>query len=304
MNKIAIYLLKGLMWALGSLPLGFNYAVGRVVSWFAEHTGYRRDVVLTNLSRSFPSATYGQVRKMAHAFYQSLGQIVAECLWFGACPRDGRRFRRSGMCTFTNVGELNRLHEGGRSVMLLAGHICNWELIGGFCQFDTLGVPVSYAESDAMVSYKRMKSPVWERVMKDNRTALIQNPDRYANLMETSSLVRYIAANHDSGKLFHMIADQYPYKGASGMDIDFMHQPTKTMTAAGRLAARYAMPVVYVGARRVSRGHYEYTFHTIAEDASKLSLEEIYTSFYDLLQQDIEAQPEVYLWSHKRWKKR
>ena len=170
--------------------------------------------------------------------------------------------------------------------------------------FDCGDARPAFAESDAVVSYKRMKSRVWDRVMMDNRTALIANPDRYANLVESSSLVRYIASNHDKHKVFQMIADQYPYKGAACMDVDFMGQTTKTMTAAGRLACKYGMSVAYLGIRRVSRGHYEYTVHTIADNASQMPLDAIYDKFYDLVRQDVEAGPCTYLWSHKRWKKR
>ena len=304
MNEIAYWLLRALMKALGSLPLRFNYAVGSFVAWCLRVTHYRYDVVLTNIARSFPRMTYGEVRQTARGFYTYLGRVVAESVWFGACPRDGRRFRESGICRFSNIEEINRLHRISPSVMLLNAHVCNWELIGGFMHFGPIGAEKSFSEAQAKVSYKQMRSRVWDRIMKDNRTALIAGEDRYGNLLESSSLVKYIAGHHDEHLLFHMIADQYPYKGAGGMDIEFMHQPTKTMTAAGRLAGKYGMAVAYLGVRCVSRGHYEYTVHTIADDASKLSLEEIYDKFYDLVRQDIEADPCSYLWSHKRWKKR
>ena len=47
--------MKWLVRALGALPLGFHYACSGFFTWILKDVmRYRRDVVMTNLSRSFP----------------------------------------------------------------------------------------------------------------------------------------------------------------------------------------------------------------------------------------------------------
>lgn len=297
------YLLRGFMVCLGSLPLKFNYFVGRCISWILEHpVNYRRNVIVTNIARSFPDKTYGEISRITHEFYVHLGMIIAETVWAGAGHR--MRFHRSGIFTITNMEELARLRSLGRSVMVLTGHAGNWELTGGIMYADSLGKPFAFGEEDMNVTYKKVKNRIWDEVMYANRSAMLDHQDSCRPMLESREVLRYVMDHKDEQKVYLFIADQYPYKGAAGMDVEFMHQPTRTMYAAGRLAARYGMPVAYLSVRRARRGHYDYTFKTITEDASGMGLEEIYDKFYTMLQEDIEALPCIYLWSHKRWKKR
>ena len=44
------------------LPLSFHYVVGKVFAWAAKDVmKYRRDVIVTNLSRSFPDKKYEDI---------------------------------------------------------------------------------------------------------------------------------------------------------------------------------------------------------------------------------------------------
>jgi len=297
------YIIRGFMKALGSMPLKFNYFIGRGVSWVLEHPlNYRRDVIVNNISRSFPDMSYKEVSRTVHEFYRNLGMIIAETVWMGAGHK--KRFHDSGIFTITNMEELSRLYENSPSVMILSGHNGNWEMTGGIMCAETKGVPYAFKEEAINVTYKRVKSKLWDQVMYANRTALLYNGGKGHNLIESNEALRYIVEHKDERRIYQFIADQYPYRGAAGMDIEFMHRKTSTMYAAGRIAIKYGMSVCYLSVTRTRRGHYDYTFRTITDNASGMALEEIYDKFYTMLQEDLEAQPSNYLWSHKRWKKR
>ena len=55
-------LVRVLLWPVSILPLGFHRSCGRAVGRIAGSLlGYRRDVVLTNISRCFPEMNYDEV---------------------------------------------------------------------------------------------------------------------------------------------------------------------------------------------------------------------------------------------------
>ena len=84
----------GLMRALSALPLKVHYAFARFLSWFLKNVmRYRRDVVITNLSRSFPDKKYHEISAIADEFYKHFGRLVAEAVWFSGC-RNPERLRR------------------------------------------------------------------------------------------------------------------------------------------------------------------------------------------------------------------
>ncbi len=83
MNEIGVRIARALVKIFGRLPLGFHYAMSRLVCWVVKDVmRYRHDVVMTNLARSFPEKKYRELESIADAYYRHLGDIIVEALWF------------------------------------------------------------------------------------------------------------------------------------------------------------------------------------------------------------------------------
>lgn len=304
MESIGYYILRFLARSFGSLPLKALYRVGGGISWVAEHLiRYRREVILINLSRSFPELKYSQLEAVAHEFYIRFGEILAETVWMaGNYNVNTERFKSSGIVTLTNPEVIDRLYKETPSVMLMAGHVCNWELASGFGLFELDGAPMSFDEAQIYAVYKALSNQAMDRLMREVRTDVMRCPDGQSHMLESMQFVRYVATHRGEHLVYYVDGDQHPYKGAAREEVEFMHQSTKTMTATFRLAAKYGMSLVYLRMRRLSQGHYEYTIVPIAEDASQMSVRDMIGKYYQLMQEDLQADPACYLWSHKRWK--
>lgn len=297
-GKIGSMLLTVLTRPLAVLPLKFHRACGRFMGRVAGRLiRYRRDVVMTNLSRSFPEKKYDELQDICDKFYMHLGKIFAEAVWFGASSYD--RLRKAGIVTVTNTEVVNDLYDKGKSVFVMCSHNGNWELYGGYASYGDF----KFAESDTCMVYKKQASPTWDRFLNRNRLAPIRNKEAYGGLVETFSIVRYVYRHKDRPKLYNFITDQYPYTASSKVRIDsFMNQPVWSMDGAPALARHFGMSVVYLNMREKEDGNYELTFTPICEDASEYSTEDILKRYYTLLEKDIREQPYNYLWTHKRWK--
>ena len=304
--KVWTVIMKGIMRALGALPLGFHYVCAGVFSWIIRDViRYRRDVVMTNLSRSFPDKKYKEISKIADEFYRHFGRIIAETVWFGGC-RNPERLRRKRIVEYSDIEVFEKAYSHSPGVAVLTSHFGNWELLGGCLNYDYRPegkVVEGLVPDDLIFVYKPLKSKIWDKVIGENRCAPVKRLD-YKSYISTESILRHVLGNKDRKLVVNMLSDQCPYKDSvAEVTVDFLHQETKTMFGGASLAHKLGWSVLYASVFPTGKGHYEWRFTEICPDASARSLEDIMRDYYALLQADIEAVPWCYLWSHKRWKR-
>ena len=301
MKKIGSDILEGLMRRLSKLPLSFHYALCRFLSFHLQHVvRYRRKVVKTNLSHSFPEKSAKEIKSITKAFYRHFGEIIAETVWFGGCTYPDERLRKQQLCTMTNSEDLNDAFCASNGLVILESHAGNWEITGGWFEYVPKGAYI-YSEKEVSVTYKKLSSDTWDRIMAKWRTAPM--PATYKGYVESRNMLRHALENKRRKHIYVFPTDQYPYKYASKHEVEsFLGQKTMTMTGAAALAHRLGMGVGMFRMTSISRGHYEQKFELICRDASQSTPEEIMSVYYARLEEDIKAQPWNYLWTHKRWK--
>ena len=300
MKKTGYYLIRGLLAFFGAFPLKLQYMWTGFLAWMARSVvRYRRDVVRENLSEAFPEKSVSQILDIEKAFYRHFAELVVETVWFGQCRRPSR-LRRAGIVRIANPEVINDLHERTSGTVSLYSHCGNWELLGGIGHYSD--VPTHFTEENTCFVYRAMHSKTWDEVMRLNRCAPV-NPETFPGYIETKELVRYVFTHRDEKKFYNINTDQRPYfKSPANIEVEFLGRICQTMTGGAALARKFGFAVCYLGMRRLSRGHYEMVYIPICEDASKMTVEDIMKRYYELLEEDIKADPANYLWTHKRWK--
>ena len=277
-----------------------------VFSWFLKDVfHYRDEVVLTNLSRSFPDRKYKEIKEIADRFYKHLGTIATETIWFGGC-RNPERLRRQRIVEYSNIEVFEDAYGGSPGVVVLNSHFGNWELMGGCLNYDyrePSHLPEGLEPNDIVFVHKPLTNRVWNEIMKDNRCAPVKRLG-YKSYISSERVLRYALENRDRKLVLNFPTDQCPYSiSSSDETVDFMHQKTRTMIGAASIARKLGYSVLYMSLFPVAKGRYEWRFKEICRDASSMTPKEIMQEYYNLLQADIEACPWCYLWSHKRWKR-
>lgn len=300
-GKIGSALLYGLTWPLARLPLKFHRACGRALGRFLGKTvRYRRDEVMINLSRCFPELDYWHVRAVCDRFYEHLGKVFTEAIWFGGCTDPGRLVD-SRIVRISNPEAVNRFREDGRSVVVLTSHSGNWELYGGIESYPH-PQRLAYPEQDVCVIYRRQASPAVDRFLGRNRIAPLEDKKHYDGRVESFEALRYILRHRDCAKMYIFINDQYPYTSKSKVRVRFMGQDTWAMDAAENLARHMGYPVVYLSTREEDDGNYTMNFIPVCDNAAEMPEGAILSRYFELLEQDLREQPWNYLWTHRRWK--
>ena len=302
-EKILEAFLRLLLALFAAMPLTVHYFNAAWIAFLMEKVfRYRVDVVRDNLAHSFPRKDREQLEDILHAFYRHLAHVIVEAIWFGGC-RNVERLRRSRAVEIVNPEAVNSLYEKAPSVVLLLAHTGNWEMLSSILSCNFTGIPDYFTEESCCVSYLKQSSAIWDRIMRDNRLAPLNDRDAYDGYLESRSMVRYMYKHRDEKKFYNVITDQRPYFSAPDfVRVNFMHRETITMSAGAAVAHKFAMAVAYERMRIKPGGRgYTMEYIPICEDASLMSVEDIMKKYYACLEEDLNAQPANYLWTHRRW---
>jgi KDO2-lipid IV(A) lauroyltransferase len=98
------------------------------------------------------------------------------------------------------------------------------------------------------------------------------------------------------------VSDQTPVAGETQYFIPFLNQPTAVFLGIEKIAKATNYPVVYCHINRIKRGYYEATFKTLSANPKTTAEHEITALHIRELERIIQQRPELWLWSHKRWK--
>ena len=287
----------------GRMPLWYHRAWSKVIAWFVRCVvKYRTDVVTENLTSSFPEKSPEEIKAIHKQFYKHFADIITEALWFGSCkgPSGRKRLKDSHIVEITNPEELNRLFRDRKQVMIMQSHAGNWELIGGILNY-TYTEPLLIGTDTFAITYLPVHEHFWDSFMGENRQAPVADMD-FNGYVASQQVARVVFTNRDKHFCYSFITDQFPYGPNRKYSVRFMNRDTVIMPGAATVAARMDMAVVYLSFQCRPEGGYRMTFVPITEHAGSMEPLEITRKYFNLLEEDIKAQPWNYLWTHRRWK--
>lgn len=298
-KTFAYYLLLIVTRPLAILPLSWHRALGRFIGHLMS-IFYRKEVVMINLSRSFPEKGYDELKQINKKFYLHLGKVFAEAIWFGG-PNIVKRLKKSKIVTVENPEFIAPFASKDKPLFVFTSHTSNWELYGGLASYTNPEI-FGYKENDVCCVYLTLMNKASNAFFIRNRKHPVVDKEHYDGMLEASQFLRYALKHKTDNKFLISITDQYPYGGTRGEPIEFMGQSTQTMVGIPNLACKMGCPVVYLSYREKEDGNYTMRFSLISEDASKTTPQELVKEYYRRLELDLRQQPWNYLWTHKRWK--
>lgn len=244
---------------------------------------YRRTIVTANLRLCFPELDQEIRDKLTNKVFESLGISIMETIAGLWAPH---RY-------FNNIGEINGLEHlaaasrAGNGVILLSGH---------FCSLDFAGRLLMHAHP-ACFTYQEFRNPVFNKVVKAQRA---KNCRQLIHRHDTRGLIRalksgstvWYAPDQDQGLKHSVFA---PLFGI----------PASTLTATTRLARLTGAAVMpFIIERLPDNRGYVLTIEPALDDFPGADSESDARRFNGLLEKQIRAHPEQYLWIHRRFKTR
>jgi KDO2-lipid IV(A) lauroyltransferase len=275
--------------ALSRLPLAVHY---RIADWLLfplmyHVVRYRRRMAEKNLRNAFPEKSEAERHEIMRAFYHQFCYTVVENIYGYRCPDDEMRQR----VTFEPMDEVNRLVDAAGGGIFMLAHMGNWEWMASVQQWVSPGVK-------EVNVYRRQKNKTMDELMlalRAKRGGVCVEKQRILREM-----IRYRAEKQPV--TIGLISDQKPRPEVTRTWVDFLHQETGFLDGGEMLGTKFNYPVFYAYITCPERGHYRCVFRVLSADPKQSKEGEITTAYAKALEQNIQEQPELWLWTHNRFK--
>lgn len=288
MQFLIYILIYPFLWLISILPFRILYFVSDCLYIFLYLIfGYRKKVVNDNLKLVFPDKTDLEIKRITKIFYHHLCDMILESIKSMTISEAEMKKR----FVFTNVELIQDIEAQNKSIILMCAHYGSWEWIF---------ILQTYVKSRGYAVYKRLENRYFDRLVKRIRA-------KYNSyLISTKETIPTLIKLKKEGILSinGFVSDQSPKLDRAFYWKEFLGINVPVHTGAEMIAKKLDMAVVYFGVKKIKRGYYETTFKTITLNPKEYKDYDITDVFLKLVEEQIYAAPEYYLWTHKRWKHR
>lgn len=268
------------------LPLAVLYLFTDILYLLGYHIlKYRQKVILNNLKNAFPEKSEKEIKQIAKKFFRNLTDSFAEIIKAYSMTKE--EFNRRVKIIHSEI--VNEQIGKGEVLIGMTGHFFNWEW--------HLLQMMANINNQVDVVYTKVSNPFFEKLMMKIRTRF------GGQMVEKDSFQRDFLRKRNQPRMIVLAADQRPGNRDIRYWRPFMGRETAFFEGGEKLAKRFNHPVLYAHVSKPKRGHYIFRYEMMCTppytDQSEHSITD---HFIELLEDNIRHQPEIYLWSHNRWK--
>lgn len=279
------YFVFGVLYLLSLLPLRLLYLFSDLAYVLLYYiVRYRRTVVRVNLAHAFPEKTPGERTRIEKRFYRNFADNFIEVLKLFS---GGPSFANAHFVIDPRL--MQQQFDKGHRVQFHLGHHFNWELAN---------LAVTRLTSFPMLMvYLPVENQVFDRLMLRIRSSSGNH------LLPANQLRQKMFAFRKTQYLLALIADQVPADASTAYWLNFFNRPTPFLKGPERGAVAGGLAVMFGHISKSGRGRYQLHYELATENASSLSKGELTRRYARFLENAIREHPDMWLWSHRRWKK-
>lgn len=279
--------LRGFVAALGLLGWRPAGAVGAALGALGYRPfGVRRAVVERQVAAAFPALTPMAVRAIARAAYANLGRVAVEA---AILPALGANAVLDCFAEPTGWEYVADARAAGRGMLLVSGHLGNWELGGAYLAARGIGLDVVT---------RRMGNPLFDAYVTATRTRLGMQ------VVHDADAVRRVPRAMREARAVALLVDQ----GAAGLAstyVPFFGRPAKTPRGPAVFALRLGVPTIFAAVVRQPDGRYRMCFEPVVvhdTGARERNVDATVAGYTAQLERYVREAPAQYFWHHRRWK--
>jgi KDO2-lipid IV(A) lauroyltransferase len=275
-------LLASIMGLFACLPVDWASALGGYIGRIiASRTGMSRRA-LENLRRALPENSNSDNERIIKAMWDNLGRASAEYPHLGwICASQSDRVE------VVNAAGLTGIATSGKPTIVFGGHFGNWE-VGPLMIHNLVG--------DSLLSvYRAANNPLADRLLRRMRRARHSVPKGAEG---GRALLRQLRRGGQIG----ILVDQ---KLNDGVAVPFFGRNAMTAPAIARFSLRFGCPLVPARLERLHGARFRLTvlppLQVVDSGDAPHDVLAAMTRINAIIEDWIRAQPEQWLWIHKRW---
>lgn len=278
------YLVYGLLYLVSLLPLKILYLFSDFAYFIIYYVaGYRKEVVRKNLLIAFPGKTEKERTEIEKKFYRNFTDNFIETIKLISAGKNFVTKHFTG-----DVKIFSELHAQGKKCQVHLGHNFNWEIAN-------LGMPL-LTPYTLLTVYMPINNKTMDSLLKKIRSKT------GAILLPATQMRTAILPWREKQYMLALVADQNPGNPSKAYWLNFFGRPTPFVTGPEKGARANDASVVFVHFTKKKRGYYQMHSELAALEPSALPPTELTKIYIQYLEKVIKANPEMWLWSHRRWK--
>jgi KDO2-lipid IV(A) lauroyltransferase len=279
------YLVYASLYLLSLLPLRVLYFFSDFAYFIIYYiVGYRKKIVFRNLLIAFPEKTDKERKKIAKKFYKNFADSFIETVkLFSANAAFIKKHFTGDFSIFDTL-----YSKGIHKVQLHSGHFFNWE-------YANVSIPL-HLQYKLITVYMPLTNKIFDRIFMKMRAKT------GAILLPATDMRNAIIPYRNERAVIALVADQNAGVPQTAFWLNFFSKPAPFVKGPESGARRGNVTAVFCYFSKAKRGYYTIHFHLANENPSSTQTGELTRMYVKYLEEVIRQQPEMWLWSHRRWK--
>jgi KDO2-lipid IV(A) lauroyltransferase len=266
-------------------PFWLLYLQSDILSFlFFRVFRYRVKVVDRNLERCFPEKSKKERDQIKKKYYSFMVDVMLESFKGYTYPAN----KLQKHLVYDDKSLFEKFYKEGKSMIVALGHQGNWE-------WPTQTALYEY-QHHFVAFFKPLKNPFINKFTEKCR----ESRGTHLCAIDKTRFAFSLREKYPVG--FCMAGDQNSTNMKRSIWADFLGIKTACLPGTEIYAKLLDLPVVFMWSQRIKRGYYRQYFTLITDKPSECQPGEITQRYMTLLEEAIRKQPEIWLWSHKRWK--
>ena len=286
MKWITYLLFRCFVLFIGVLPFFLLYKLSNFTAFILKNIlNYRRDVIQTNLEKSFPKLSSKKIIELTNSYYNYLSDNILESIKSYTLSKRkilNNRFK------LNNIELLETSLEDHGGAILVLSHYNNWEWGASIAKAAT--------KQNCIVLYKPLSHKLIDRYIYNQRT-------KYGTkACPSQQILRVIQQEKNNKPVYLIVGDQSPSNLNKVQWINFMNQDTAFLNGSEKISKKYNYPMLFLDIRNIRRGYYEANIEELIPEPQLTKSGEITSTYAKHLENKLIENPIPWLWSHRRWK--
>jgi len=264
------------------LGLKLASSLGSVLGKILGPVFRSKNIINKNLRICFKNITEEEIRRITDGMWSNIGRTFAEYIFLKKIRKDKSLFKINGLEILEEIKKKNE------PVVFVSAHLANFELMA--MQLDLHGIklaaiyrPLNNFFLNPVMEYLRMKY-ICPIQIKKGRQGMKEILKRFKDQYSIALMV-----------------DQ---RLSEGEKINFFNQAAYTTTIPAQMKTRFKCKIIPIYLDRINGVNFEMTVHKPIEfeNLNEKETTNITVKINKIIEEMILLKPELWTWSHNRWK--
>jgi len=241
-----------------------------------------KKLIHSNLKKAFPDISLDHLNGITKMMWNNYGRVFAEYMFIKKFRED----RSNKNIIIEGQEILEDIKKKNKSVVFISGHLSNFELMA--MHIEKSGIKLS-------AIYRPLNNIFLNKIMERIRIKYICKYQIKKGIGGMKKLMHLKKLNYSTA----LMIDQ---RVSQGIRSDFFNQKALTTTIPAQLVKKFKIPIVPIFIERIN----DINFKIVIKNPITFDNEETTKTITDklnlVLEKMISYKPELWIWSHNRWK--